>query len=149
MRVEFAQDIWDGENIPESQRCETPGAMSPGLIVSGIPPQADFLIMEYNDRDYEPLSKNGGHGTLGYRFERGSSEVTVPPVPEVQIDDLPDGVEIVRHNQGQTQRGYRAPCGGLDRFNVYEVIVRAVDSNNPDTALAEVNLTVAPRRSAW
>ena len=61
------------------------------------------------NRDYEPLSQSGGHGTLGYRFEKGSPSVTVPPVPELEIDDLPDGVEIVRHNLGQTKRGYRAP----------------------------------------
>lgn len=142
MRVTFSDKIWEGENIPEIHRCETPGAMSPGLIVSDIPTEANFLIMEYNDRDYEPLSKNGGHGTLAYRFEAGTSEVSVPPTPELELDNLPDGVEIVRHNLGQTKRGYRAPCGGLDHFNVYEVIVYAVNFGDQDTILAELNLTL-------
>jgi len=137
MKISFTDPVWDGIDIPEAHRCETPGAKSPGLLVANLPANANTVSLEFNDIDFKPLSKNGGHGILGYRFQLGVAEVIVPPVREVEEDDLPENIIIVSHNRGQSKKGYRAPCGGIGKFHNYELIVKAYHSIEPEYTLDE------------
>ena len=43
------------------------------LSVENIPAGANAIIVEFNDRSYQPLSYDGGHGKIGYWIEEDST----------------------------------------------------------------------------
>ena len=127
--VEFADPAWDGKKIPQGQHCKKDGGngSTPPLKVSNIPAEADAIILEINDRDYQPLSSKGGHGRIGFEIEPGTKSVTLPAVPG-GTKEMPEGVWIVKKNRGSgawRSQGYLPPCSG-GRGNKYEAVVHAV-----------------------
>ena len=127
--VEFADPAWDGKMIPQGQHCKKFGGngATPPLKVSNIPAETNAIILEINDRSYQPLSKNGGHGKIGFDIEQGMNSVTLPAVPG-GTKDMPEGVWLVKKNRATgawSSKGYLPPCSG-GRGNTYEAIVHAV-----------------------
>ena len=62
----FAMDAtldapWDGKKVPKGQQCRLHGGTpsTPPISLSGIPAGTVFIIGEFNDRDYPPLSTKG------------------------------------------------------------------------------------------
>lgn len=116
---------WDGKQVPEAMRCGKPGASSPPIHVRLIPDGAVALIIEFDDLDFEPLSRDGGHGIIGYRLQVGQRETIAIPIPELSCTGLPDGVWVVANNRGRYPTGYRAPCGGQTKEHRYQATIKA------------------------
>lgn len=129
LQVSFVDPAWDGKTVPVGQQClrfggETPS--TPRLMVRGIPPEANAIIMEYSDRSYAPMD-DGGHGMIGYRIPEGTKEVVVPSVPGHSFD-MPEGFFVVSPHRvpgWATAGAYLPPCSG-GRGNHYSVTVKAV-----------------------
>lgn len=101
--------------------------MAPALQVKNIPAGADAIIVEFNDRNYQPLSWNGGHGKIGFRIAEGSGSALLPSAPG-ETDDLPEGSFVEKHNRATgdyARPGYLPPCSG-GRGHGYFAEVKAV-----------------------
>jgi len=136
--VEFADSAWDGKRIPKGQQCKKFGGSgaTPPLHVSDIPPEANAIVIEFNDLDYRPLRRNGAHGIMGFEIEPGVGSVVLPAVPG-GTNDMPTGVWLVKKNRakgGFATAGYLPPCSG-GRGNKYQAEVYAVvkkgETGNP------------------
>ena len=126
MKVSFADSAWNGEKIPDGQQCSKfwgEGA-TPALRVENIPAGANAIIVEFNDRDYPPLSDDGGHGKIGFWVTEGSNNAVLPSVPG-ETDSLPTGSFVEEPNQATgsyAAPGYFPPCsGGNDHAYFAEV----------------------------
>lgn len=129
LNVSFADSAWDGKRIPDGQQCTKFGGKggTPALQVENIPAGTNVIIVEFNDRDYQPLSWNGGHGKIGFWISEGSSSALLPSVPG-ETDDLPEGSFVERGNRATgsyARPGYLPPCSG-GRGNRYFAEVKAV-----------------------
>lgn len=121
---------WDGKKVPAGQNCTLDGGngSTPPFQATGIPDGAVWLIVEYNDKSYKPLSRNGGHGTIGYAVTGSSGNF--PAVPGLSTR-MPKGVQVIAAARGKgdyASPGYLPPCSG-GRGNSYEAEVKAVDTN--------------------
>jgi len=129
LRVSFVDSMWDGKSVPAGQQCQRFGGNNPStprLMIKGIPPRTNAIIMEYSDRSYTPMD-DGGHGKIGYRIPENTKEIIIPSVPGHSFD-LPEGFFIVSPHQapGWDKAGaYMPPCSG-GRGNSYYVTVKAV-----------------------
>ncbi|WP_233270334.1 YbhB/YbcL family Raf kinase inhibitor-like protein [Chachezhania sediminis] len=128
---------WDGKTVPPGQQCTEFGGNggTPPMKVTGIPAGAKWLIGYFNDKDYSPLSKNGGHGTIGWPVKGTTMELK--PVPGM-TDKLPGGAVVIKPTRAKGKfisPGYLPPCSG-GRKNRYAVDLVAVDSAGK--ALAQV-----------
>ena len=92
LKVSFADAAWDGKKVPKGQQCRKFGGngATTALSVENIPAGANAIIVEFNDRSYQPLSYDGGHGKIGYWIEEGSTSAMLPSVPG-EAKDLPEG----------------------------------------------------------
>lgn len=129
LTVEFADPAWTGDKIPAGQHCKKFGGegATPPLAVSNIPPEANAIVVEFNDKSYQQLSYDGGHGKIGFHITPGVGTVTLPAVPG-GTSDMPDGVWLVKKNRATgawSSPGYLPPCSG-GRGNKYEAEVYAV-----------------------
>lgn len=128
LQVSFADETWDGATVPAGHQCQKFGGTqgSPELRVSGIPEQANALILEFSDRSYAPMD-NGGHGKVGYEIAPGSSTAEVPSIPP-HTTALPKGFwTVAEHGAPKWDKpgAYLPPCSG-GKGNSYYVTVRAV-----------------------
>ena len=126
LMVSFADPVWDGKMIPDKQQCSSYGGngASPALLIEGIPPEADAVVVMFNDLSYAPLSSDGGHGAI-WVPTGGKSSATVPSVPG-ETDTLPAGVNLEHKHRGAKWGGvYLPPCSG-GRGNTYQAVVMAV-----------------------
>lgn len=129
LSVTFRDAAWDGREVPVIGRCRSCGGdgRSPALLVGGLPPTADEVIVEFNDLRITDLARNGGHGAIGVATG-GAAEVVVPSVREETMS-LPRGVRCVSKHRcvfyGHKPGAYKAPCG-CGHGNVYEATVKAV-----------------------
>ena len=142
LTVAFADAKWNGKRIPDGQHCEKFGGKgaTPALKVSGIPKGTGAIRVEINDASYRPLSYDGGHGVVGFKYS-GNGEVVLPPVAG-GTNKTPKGTWIERENcaTGEwSSPGYLPPCSG-GRGNTYFAVVKAVDSNEKVLAKAESEL---------
>ena len=129
LNVSFADPAWDGKKIPDGQQCTKFGGKggTPALQVDNIPAGTNAIIVEFNDRDYQPLSRNGGHGKIGFWILEGSSSALLPSVPG-ETNDLPEGSFVEKDNRATgayARPGYLPPCSG-GRGNRYFAEVKAV-----------------------
>jgi len=147
LEISFSDSLWTGKKIPAGQQCSMFGGngATPALLVKNIPDGTNALIMEYSDRDYQPMN-NGGHGKVGYNITSGIHQVTIPSIPGNTFD-LPKDFFLVSAHQG-TARGkagaYMPPCSG-GKGNLYVVKVKAVyeaPEVKESQLLGEGNLTL-------
>ena len=146
LEVSFADPAWDGKKIPKGQQCTKFGGRgaTPALRVENIPAGANAIIVEFNDRNYEPLSWSGGHGKIGFWIAEGSGSAMLPSVPG-ETADLPEGSFVEKRNRATgsyARPGYLPPCSG-GRGHKYFAAVKAVKKaeggKKPET-LAEASL---------
>ncbi len=124
------QGGWDGKRIPKGQQCTLFGGKgaTPPMQVSGLPNGTAWVYVEYNDRSYRPLSKNGGHGVIGYPVKGSSAELY--SVPGLK-GSLPGKAKVISAARGTGQyesAGYLPPCSG-GRNNLYFAVVKAVSAD--------------------
>ena len=65
LEVAFADPEWGGEALPEGMWCdryEGSTAMSPSLLVAGVPTDANAIIVKLNDEMVVFLDEGGGQG---------------------------------------------------------------------------------------
>ena len=101
--------------------------MTPPIQVTGIPAGTAMIVVEYNDKSYKPLSRNGGHGIIGYPVSGASANL--PAVPGLTAK-LPGGIRVLAKARGTgdyASNGYLPPCSG-GRGNTYQADVKAVDA---------------------
>lgn len=127
LAVSFVDSAWNGSGVPEIGRCRRcgGGGMSPALRIENLPPGTTSVVIEFNDRSYEPMSRHGGHGAVRV-MARNVSAVTLPSFRE-NTDRLPAGVVVVRPHRavGYGKGVYLAPCS-CGSNNYYEAVVKAV-----------------------
>jgi hypothetical protein len=139
--VAFGGGGWNGQTIPAGQQCrihEGRGA-TPSLRVSRIPAGTDRITVEFNDRDFGPLSSGGGHGIIGFAHA-GGAMATLRSVPG-NTDRMPAGVTVVQaaRSVGRfASLGYLPPCSG-GRGHTYFAIVRAMRG---DTVLGQAEIVL-------
>ena len=129
LKVSFADAAWDGEKVPKGQQCTKfrGKGETPSLKVENIPVGANAIIVEFNDRSYQPLSYDGGHGKIGFWIAEGTSSFTLPSVPG-ETKELPDGSFVETRNRATgdfARPGYLPPCSG-GSGNKYFAEVKAV-----------------------
>ena len=130
--VAFAGGGWDGERIPQGQQCSKFGGdgKTPPLRVANVPAAADMIVVEFNDRDYQPMSYDGGHGKIGFPVKGEGGTVTLPSVPG-ETADLPGSARVGEKNRATgdyARPGYLPPCSG-GRGNDYFAVVKALDTD--------------------
>ena len=134
LKVEFADPAWDGKKIPKGQHCKKfkgKGA-TPPLKVSNIPEGANAIIVEFNDLSYSKLSRDGGHGKVGWKI-KGGGEAVLKSVPG-GTKTLPAGTWLVKKNRATgawSSAGYLPPCSG-GKGNKYKASVKAVRMDGDD-----------------
>ncbi|GHU02630.1 hypothetical protein FACS1894186_7640 [Alphaproteobacteria bacterium] len=146
LSVEFpAKSPWDGKTVPATARCRAKGSKgkTPPLLVSGIPREANVILLEINDISEPYLAEAGGMGVIGFNHD-GSDWLTLSPV-DGETADLPD-FAFVEKDSGdivQRPRGYLPPCGS---GHSYEARVWAVKRTDKDPSrdvilgIGEINL---------
>ena len=115
---------WTGKSVPTGQQCPLNGGKgaTPPMEGSGIPAGTAWLLVEFDDKSYGPLSKNGGHGTLLYPVKGATTRL--PAVPGM-TDRLPGGVRVHKASRGSGKYrsdGYLPPCSG-GQGNTYTATV--------------------------
>jgi len=70
LSVAHADTSWNGVTVPPGQNCMKDGGFgnTPAIIVSELPVSTTAVHVEFNDASFEPLSFDGGHGTIGYHI---------------------------------------------------------------------------------
>lgn len=142
LQVSFADPAWTGKEIPEGQHCKKFGGdgATPPLKVSGIPEGTSAILVEFNDKSFQPLSRKGGHGIVGFRHS-GGNEAVLPAVPG-GTTETPDGTWIEKKNRATgawRSPGYLPPCSG-GRGNRYSAVVKAVNADGKTLAKARISL---------
>ena len=98
--VTLTDPAWNGFQIPAGQQCSKfggKGAM-PALRIENIPDGTNAIVVEFNERDYQPLSNDGGHGKIGFRIEKGAKRAELAAVPG-ETDEMPKGAFLEAHNR--------------------------------------------------
>ncbi|UWQ92642.1 hypothetical protein K3727_07645 [Rhodobacteraceae bacterium M382] len=132
---------WNGKTIPAGQHCGFQGGkgMSPPMSVSNLPGGTVWVYIEFNDRDYRPLSRKGGHGVIGYPAK--GSKANVVSVPE-KSENLPGGAKVIkpaRSSGKYASKGYLAPCSG-GKGNRYFADVKAISAQGKVLERAQIEL---------
>ena len=130
LTVDLTDPAWNGFQIPAGQQCSKFGGKgaTPALRIGNIPAGANAIIVEFNDRDYQPLSDDGGHGKIGFRIKKGAKSADLPAVPG-ETDEMPKGAFLEERNRATgsyATGGYLPPCSG-GRGHVYFADIKAVN----------------------
>ena len=121
---------WDGKKVPKGQQCTLYGGQgaTPPMVVSGLPAGTAWVYVEFNDRDYGPLSRNGGHGVIGYPVKGASAELYAVPGLKGRLPGKAKLISKARSSGKYKSDGYLPPCSG-GRGNRYEAVVKAMTSD--------------------
>ena len=138
LKITFVDSKWDGETVPKDEICKRWGAngSSPEIKVDNIPSGTNAIIVEFNDRSYQPLSTGGGHGAIWVTVENSTS-VIVPSVM-TETNELPTGVNIEHKHRGRGHGSgigggvYLAPCSSQLR-NLYSADIKAVNKSESNS----------------
>ena len=148
LSASFTDPAWGGTMLPKGQNCSKFGGhgATPPLKIDGIPAGADAIVIQFNDADYQPLSSNGGHGTIGYRIAPGAGTAMLPAVPGETDGGLPDGTWVVKRNRASgsfAAPGYLPPCSG-GRGHYYNAKIMAVkmDSGGTYDVLDDIRIDI-------
>ena len=146
--LSFTDPAWLASGIPDGQQCHRfkgVNPQSPELVIKNIPAEATAIILEFSDRSLASMN-NGGHGKVGYKIPKGTTEVTIPRIPG-HMTELPENFFIVAEHRApgwDTAGAYLPPCSG-GRGNQYFVDVKAVILSEADVSnvLAEASIQMA------
>ncbi|MDU8927171.1 hypothetical protein RXV86_07230 [Alisedimentitalea sp. MJ-SS2] len=121
---------WDGKKVPAGQQCSLFGGKgaTPPMMVTGIPKGAKWIIAEFNDKSYSPLSSRGGHGIVAWPVKGTKTKLFAVPGMKSK---LPGGARLIkpaRSTGKYKSNGYLPPCSG-GKGNRYTVDLKAVDAN--------------------
>lgn len=97
------------------------------MKANGLPKGTVWVYVEYNDKDYAPLSTKGGHGIIGYPVS--GSSVELYSVPGLKAS-LPGKAKVIKKARGTgkyASGGYMPPCSG-GKGNRYFADVKAINS---------------------
>jgi hypothetical protein len=138
--VEFADEAWNGETIPEGQQCAEHGGagVTPTLDVAGIPEGTTDIVVTFSDETNESMA-SGGHGVISYAVEAGETTMALPSVPAETEEGLPEGVSVAAPNKRDAGVGYLPPCSG-GSGNMYSAEVTAIDHTGAELASASLQL---------
>lgn len=129
MKVELA-DPWDGRRVPAGQQCRLFGGdgATPPMWVWNLPEGTVWIVAEFNDRSYKPLSEDGGHGKIAWPAKWPATYLY--PVPG--MTGLPKWgafvVEPAKPIGAYASPGYLPPCSGGQKHS-YSVDIIAVDAD--------------------
>lgn len=148
LTVRFRDAQWDGREVPVDGRCRQCGGRgrSPALLIGGLPPTAEDVIVEFNDLRLPDLARHGGHGALAVATD-GQAEILLPSVNEETMS-LPAGVRCERPHRcnmyGHKAGAYKAPCscGQGNRYAATVLAVRREGGKTVVLARADVSLGV-------
>ncbi|MAC76834.1 MAG: hypothetical protein CML66_02055 [Rhodobacteraceae bacterium] len=121
---------WDGRRVPAGQHCRMFGGdgATPPMQVWNIPEGTVWIVAEFNDRSFKPLSKDGGHGRIAWPAKWPVTYLY--PVPG--MTGLPKwGAFVVEPSKtigAYASPGYLPPCSGGQKHK-YAVDILAVDAN--------------------
>lgn len=132
---------WNGKAVPKGQNCTLFGGKgaTPPMKVTGLPAGTAWVYVEYNDKDYRPLSKNGGHGVIGY--PANGNAVDLYSVPGL-VGKLPGKARVVSAARGTgdyASNGYMPPCSG-GAGNRYFAVIKAISSDGKVLEKQQVNI---------
>lgn len=132
---------WNGKTVPAGQHCKLHGGKgkTPPMSISGLPAGTEWVLVQYNDRSYKPLSRNGGHGSIGYPVS--GSSVKLPAVA-ARSNKLPNGIFVHKRARGKgkyASKGYLPPCSG-GAGNAYFADVFAMQGKKKKLGSARVEL---------
>ncbi|MCS5642775.1 MAG: hypothetical protein NZ807_05865 [Dehalococcoidia bacterium] len=129
MEAHFADNAWNGEQIPDGQQCSAQGGVgaTPKLAISGIPDETSEITLAFNDESF-PLMGNGGHGVLG--FEAKTKRFLILQSVPGETNELPNGVRSISPHRATTTvyspgTAYLPPCSG-GMGNKYSVTITAI-----------------------
>ena len=131
--AKFAGSEWNSSMVPKGQQCQKFGGNNPAtpkLIVSGVPNNADKIILEYSDRDSKRMN-NGGHGQMSYMLKSSASEVEIQSVMGHTFD-IPKSFNMIEAHRGpgwDKAGAYMPPCSG-GKGHEYYVTIKAVKGGN-------------------
>lgn len=120
---------WDGRKVPAGQQCALHGGngSTPPMKVSNLPKGTAWIYVEYNDRDYRPLSNKGGHGVIGYPVSGSSADLYSVQGMKAKLKGKAKVISKARSTGQYASEGYLPPCSG-GRNNRYFAVVKAVDA---------------------
>ncbi len=127
LEVEFMPPTeWNGKIIPAHQGCQMLGGKgsTPPLYISKIPPETNLLILEIDNLDVLPLSRDGGHGSIGF-YHNGEPTAVLLPVPG-ETYTLPTFAfkeKSSKYNRAKPYP-YMPPC--QEHNNMFSATVKAV-----------------------
>lgn len=129
LTITLTDPAWNGFQIPAGQQCSKFGGKgaTPALRIGNIPAGANAIFVEFNDRDYQPLSDDGGHGKIGFWIGKGAKSADLPAVPG-ETDEMPKGAFLEERNRATgsfATGGYLPPCSG-GNGHVYFADIKAV-----------------------
>ena len=137
LSVEFVQPSvwgtgsWFSVHFPASQLCQAEGGQgkTPTLYVSGIPDEANLILLEINDVSDPALAHNGGLGTIGfYHNENEETQVLLPVSGGVSVFPEKERLYAFKEktNRVNESKGfaYYPPC--KQRGGKYYATVKAV-----------------------
>ncbi len=120
---------WDGKKVPKGQQCRLQGGtpFTPPINLSGLPAGTVFIVGEFNDRDYAPLSTKGGHGTISWPVKGAEANLGTIAENATSGNGGAQAMKAARSSGEYASKGYLAPCSG-GRGNRYFVDLKAVDA---------------------
>lgn len=120
---------WDGKRVPKGQQCTLFGGKgaTPPMQVSNLPSGTAWVYVEFNDRDYRALSKNGGHGVVGYPVKGSSADLYSVPGLAGKLPGKARVISAARGTGEYASKGYLPPCSG-GKGNRYFAVVKAISS---------------------
>ena len=119
---------WDGKKVPAGQHCGLHGGngSTPPMKVTNLPKGTAWVYVEYNDRDYQPLSYKGGHGVVGYPVTGSSANLYSVQGMKPKLKGKAKVISKARSTGQYASQGYLPQCSG-GRNNRYFAVVKALD----------------------
>lgn len=132
---------WNGKTVPNGQQCTLFGGKgaTPPMQVSNLPNGTAWVHVEYNDRDYKPLSRNGGHGVIGYPVSGTSADLYSVPGLAGKLPGKARVVSAARVSGDYASKGYLPPCSG-GKGNRYFAEIKAISASGKILEKARVNI---------
>jgi hypothetical protein len=69
LQVTITDPAWGGKKVAKGQQCKKFGGngSTPPMKVTDIPAGTVSIVVEFNDKTFEKLSRKGGHGIVGFK----------------------------------------------------------------------------------